>query len=170
MAKRRSANNGAWIIAGAVVLVGLLIVIALVLVLGKSGNEQAASPSASVTSPRPTRTHSPHARPSSTESVSPSPSPSPRHSHSPSPSPSPSPIDEQALVREAVAKQAALDRPGQVRVITEVSFYTDRAGCPQTGQASATTVRFTTPPKVGIYIFCRARTHWEYADGPLYGE
>ena len=69
-----------------------------------------------------------------------------------------------------MAKQAARDRPGELVHVGQIDFYTDKAGCPQTGQASSTMVRFENQPRVGIYIFCKARTHWQYANGPIYGE
>jgi len=79
-------------------------------------------------------------------------------------------VDDATLVRVAASKQAGLDRPGEVTHVGQVEFYSDNAGCPQTGQASSTLVRFANPPKIGIYIFRKARAHWQYADGPIYGE
>jgi len=79
-------------------------------------------------------------------------------------------VDDATLVRLAASKQAGLDRPGEVTHVGQVEFYSDNAGCPQTGEASSILVRYENPPKVGIYIFCKARAHWQYADGPIYGE
>lgn len=79
-------------------------------------------------------------------------------------------MDDTTLVRTAAEKQAKTDRPGELTHVGQVSLYADSAGCPQTGQAASAMVRFENQPKVGIYIFCKARAHWKYADGPIYGE
>lgn len=165
MAQQRS-SSGPWIIAGSIVLVGLLAIIASILLLKGTNGTGSPSPSPSIKH-SPSRTHTPRPPRSPRPSKSPSPSPSP----SPAPSVSPSPtVDNSALVRSAVTKQAGLDRPGELSHVGQPDFYTDPGGCPQTGQAASTTVRFANPPKVGIYIFCKARAHWQYADGPIYGQ
>lgn len=157
-----SSSRAPWIIGGSIVLAGLLIVIVLVLLLGgNNGNDQAASPSGSVTQPSPSPSKSPHVRKSPDTPL--------RLSPSPTPSLSPT-IDPTVAIREAVGKQANRDRPGEVKHVGQVDFYTDKAGCPQSGQASSTMVRFSTQPKAGIYIFCKAKVHWKYSDGPIYGE
>jgi hypothetical protein len=162
MAQRQS-SNGPWIIAGSIVLAGLMIIIAMALLFGGKNGGESASPSPSMGRHSPVKSHSPrpHRSPKPTESPSPS--------LSPSPSPSPT-VDATVLLRTAVAKQAARDRPGEQTHIGQVEFYTDNAGCPQTGQAASTLVRFASQPRVGIYIFCKARAYWKYADGPIYGE
>jgi len=160
----RKTNSGAWIIAGAIVLVGLLIIIALVVVLGSTGREQeSASPSPSIEGPTPAKTHSP--RPHPTHIPSPTESPAPHKSPSPSPTAS-----DATLVQAAAETQANRDRPGQVQQVGQVDFYKDTAGCPVTGQAAAVSVRFSAQPKSGVYMFCKARAHWKYMDGPIYGE
>ena len=165
MAGKRSSSQGTWVVAGAIVLVGLLVVGVLVLLLGGSDGDQTASPSATTHSPNPPRTRSPHVRPS--RSVTPSPSPT--HTRSPSPSPSSEP-SEADLVRAVVEQQANIDRPSEVKTVGAVDFYDDREACPQTGHAAATTVRFTSAPRTGIYFLCRSRTRWDIDSGPLYGE
>lgn len=158
----KSSNRGPWIIAGAIVLAALLIVITLLLL--DDDGEEASSPSATA-SEQPSPRHSRSPRPSRP----PGPSASPTATPSPSASPSPE-VDPTEQVRQVVARQAERDRPGQVKHVGKVEFYADRAGCPQSGQASSTLVRFTEQPKFGIYIFCKAKVHWKYADGPIYGE
>lgn len=158
------SNKGPWIVAGAIVLAGLLVIIALVVLLGGNGSKPQASPSQS---PTVTRSKSPHPHKSPKPSVSPSESPSQSPSESVSPSPT---VDDTALVRAAVGKQADRDRPGELKHIGQVEFFTDKVGCAQTGQAASTFVRFTAQPKAAIYIFCKARAHWKYSDGPIYGE
>lgn len=158
------SNKGPWIVAGAIVLAGLLVIIALVILLGGNDSNPKASPSQSPTmasskSPRPHRSPKPSGSPSE------SPSPSPSESASPSPT-----TDDTALIRVAVEKQANRDRPGELKHIGQVEYYTDKVGCAQTGQAASTFVRFSVQPKAAIYIFCKGRAHWTYSDGPIYGE
>jgi len=157
----RSNNKSAWIVGGSIVLAGLLVSLTLVLLAG--GGDDASAPSSSPSTEQPSQSPSRSPKPHR------SPQPSPSPSTSPSPSPSPQ-VDETQLIRATVEKQAARDRPGEVQHVGKVDFYTDNVGCPPTGQASSTMVRFTTDPKVAIYIFCRGNVRWKYMDGPIYGE
>lgn len=160
---QRGGNNSAWIIGGSIVLAGLLVTITLILLAGRGDDKAEPSDSPSIDRPtdEPTQTNSPRPR------KSPTPSPSP--SESPSPSPSPE-VNESLVIREAVQKQADRDRPGEVKHVGQVEFYKDDVGCPQSGKASSTMVRYTTQPKVAIYIYCKAKVRWKYMDGPIYGE
>lgn len=163
MAQEGKDNKSAWIIGGAIVLAGLLISITLILLAG--GNDDNAGPSASPSVDQPSKAPTRSPRPRKTPGASTTPSPSATRSPSPSPQ-----ADPTIVVRAAVEKQATRDRPGEVKHVGTVDFYTDKVGCPQSGQASSTMVRFTTQPQVAIYIFCNAKVRWKYMDGPIYGE
>lgn len=165
MAQRGGNNNSAWIIGGSIVLAGLLVTITLILLSG--GNDEGAEPSGSPSIGQPSDEPTPTKSPRPQKSPRPSQSPSP--SESPSPSPSPE-VNEDLVIRQAVQKQADRDRPGDVKHVGTVDFYKDDVGCPQSGQASSIMVRYTTQPKVSIYIYCKAKVRWKYMDGPIYGE
>lgn len=161
------SNRNTWIIAGSIVLAGLLVMIGILVVAG--GNDDGIdsgqpgdSPSV-VGSPSPTETPKP--------ARSRSPRPTPTEGPPPSPSPSASPtVDAVVVLRTQTQKQAERDRPGEVKHIGQVDFYSDPDGCPQSGEAAAVYVRYTGQPKFAIYMWCRGRAHWKYHDGPIYGE
>ncbi|MEX1045817.1 MAG: hypothetical protein WD757_04990 [Actinomycetota bacterium] len=156
------SGKGPWIVAGAVVVAGIIVAIALVIVLsGGSGPEP--SPSGS-----PTQTQSPSTSPSPSKSPRPKPTKSPR----PSPSPSPSPVVNNALlVRQSVERAANNDRPGQVKHVGHVDFYRNRQGC-SSGDSASANVRYTEadPQKTAVWISCRSGSRWIVTQGPIYGE
>ena len=157
MAAKRS--SGAPIIAGAIVLVGLIVVIVLVLLFRDDTPEPGPSPSPS---------------PSLSESPSPSASPSPSGTRSPKPSPSPSPspsptVDNATLVRQAIQDAAEADRPGEVKHVGNVEFFKDSACA--TRDAAQASVRYTSPEKAAIFFTCQhANGRWKVTQGPIYGE
>lgn len=158
------SGKGPWIVAGAVIVAGIIVAIALVIVLsGGSGPEP--SPSGS-----PTQTQSPSQSPSASPSKSPRPKPT--RSPKPSPSPSPSPVVNNALlVRQSVERAANKDRPGQVKHVGNVEFYRNRQGC-STGDSASANVRYTEadPQKAAVWISCRRGSRWIVTQGPIYGE
>jgi hypothetical protein len=150
-------DRGPWIIAGAIVLVGLLVVIALVLLLrDDDGGEVQGTPSPSPAEETPTPS------PTRTRTRTPSPSPSPQ------PSPTPT-ADDATLIRVAVQRAAERDRPGEVTHVGNVQFYRNPAcATREGGQAN---VRYTVPPKVAIFIVCESSNgRWKVTQGPIYGE
>lgn len=158
------SSQGPWIIAGAIVLAGLIVVIALVMM--NSGGSSTPSPtpvaSSSAPAPEPTATK--------THTRSPRPSPSVTQSPSPSPTASPSPaIDPAVEVRQVVQDAAEADRPSDVRHVGNVQFYKDSACA--TREGGSANVRYNSAPKAGIFIVCK-NTHgrWKVTQGPLYGE
>ena len=164
MAQRSGNSTNTWIIAGSIVLAGLLIMIAILVVSGGDDEPKAGS-SPSIDQP----TDEPTGTPTPRKSRSPRPKPSPTPTPSPSPSPSPT-VDPAVALRALTQKQADRDRPGEVKHVGQVELFKDSTGCPQTGQAASVYVRFSTQPKFGIYIWCEARVRWKYHDGPIYGE
>lgn len=152
-------SRGPWIIAGSIVVVGLIVVIALVLLFRDSSPEPEASPSPSVT-----ETVSPSASPTPTRTRPPKPSVTP----TPQPSPSPT-VDNATLVREATQDAADADRPGEVKHVGNVAFMKN-SSCATRNGASAS-VRYTSPIKQATFFLCqKSNGAWKVTQGPLYGE
>ena len=164
-------SSGASIIAGSIILVGIIVVITLV-VLFRGDGENSAEPSttpASSTSPDPDPEPSKSKDPKSPKPDTPSPSPSAR----PSPAPSPTlPPPNYDTIRATVERAANRDRRGEVKHVGEVRIYkTDKGTC-ATRTGASVNVRYTSadPSKFGVWYLCQRGERWFITAGPLYGE
>ena len=160
--------SGAPIIAGSIVIVGILIVITLVVLLRDDGSttaEPSTSPAAS-SQPEPSESKRPRSpRPS------PSSEPSPSPSSKPSPSPTPTlPPPNNDVIRATVSRAANRDRHGEVTHVGQVRLYhTDKQTCP-TRSGATVNVRYDSDPKFGLFYLCQRGERWVVTAGPLYGE
>lgn len=179
MAAAKKSTRGSFVIAAAIVLVGLMVVVTLV-ILSRDDREPSVAP----TTPAARVSDTPKVKPVPTElnsdghgstrdvfSPIPEPSTSPEPSQSPEPSSSPSPsINEDDLVRARVTRDADKDRPGELAHVGNVEIYTtSKQTCASKLGASANT-RYDTKPKLGTWFLCKDGERWIVVSGPVYGE
>jgi hypothetical protein len=163
-------SSGAPIIAGSIILVGILIVITLVILFRGDGSntaEPSTTPAASISpEPEPSKSKRPKS-PRPDQSPTPSASPSAR----PSPSPTPTlPPANYTVIRDTTERAANRDRRGEVKHVGEVRLYkTDKATC-ATRSGATVNVRYSDSPKFGVWYLCQKGERWLVTAGPLYGE
>ena len=163
-------SSGTPIIAGAVVLVGIMIVITLLLLNRDDGSSTAEPSTSPAASAQPEPSPSKSKRPKSPKpDTSPTSSPSARPSASPSPTPTIPPPNND-VIRATVARAANQDRRGEVKHVGGVKLYrTDKVSC-ATRSAASVGVRYDSSPNFGTFFLCQKGERWIITAGPLYGE